>query len=85
MAFAPTRLTLADAGETVRAGCEAIAAGDDQIDLSGLQRFDSSALAALLAWRRAGAERGHAVRITHLPPGLLSMARVYGVVHLLDA
>ncbi len=84
MAIAPTQLTLVDIS-AVREGCNAIAAGEVEVDLGRLQRFDSAALAALLEWRRAAAERSAELLIRHCPPGLASIARVYGVAHLLES
>jgi phospholipid transport system transporter-binding protein len=51
-----------------------------QIDAAPLERFDSSALAVLLACRRA-APAGFAVR--SVPPRLAGLARLYGVAALL--
>lgn len=84
MAFAPTQLTMNDAGAVLRAGRDAIGAGDTEIDLAGLQHFDSSAVAALLDWQRFAAEQGRALRLLNLPDGLASIARLYGVAELLD-
>lgn len=81
MTFTPTRLTLLDAAPAVRAGCDAIAHGVDTVDLGQLQRFDSAALAALLEWQRAAAAHGKQLRVLNLPPGLASIARVYGLAH----
>lgn len=83
MPFVPNQLTMTDA-VALRAGREAVIAGETEIDLSRLQRFDSAALAALLDWRRLASERGRPLHILHLPDGLASIARVYGVAHLLD-
>ncbi len=83
MNFAPTVLTQAEAGDVVRAGMQALASGVTEIDLSGLQRFDSTAVAALLAWRRAAAARGVSLQIAGIPAGLDSLAQLYGVSHLL--
>ncbi len=85
MAYLPTTLTLADAETAVRAGCEAIAGGVDEVDLSRLQRFDSAALAAVLEWRRVAEARQRPLRVTGIPSGLASIARVYGVDHLLES
>ena len=85
MSFAPTSITMADAGPALSEGLEAIARGTTDIDLSQLASFDSSAVSAVLAWQRAAAERGSALRITGLPAGLHSLARLYGVDTLLTA
>ncbi len=83
MAFSPTALTLAEAADVVRDGLQALASGITDIDLGALQRFDSTAVAALLEWRRAAAARGAVLRFANLPEGLESLARLYGVAHLL--
>ena len=54
------------------------------IDASGLQQFDSSALAVLLAGVRDAVNQNHAVRVTGLPAKALALARVYGVQDLLE-
>lgn len=55
-----------------------------QVDASALERFDSSALALLLALRR----KAHALQwqfaVICLPQGLQALAHVYGVGSLLD-
>ncbi len=85
VAITPSRLTLSDSAAAMQEGCAAIAAGAVDVDLGGLERFDSAALATLLAWQRAAAERGAALSIQRCPPGLASIARVYGVAHLLES
>ncbi len=83
MAYFPTALTMQDAQTSLPAGLNAIAAGDAEIDLSRLERFDSAAMAALLAWRRAAASAGVPLRITGAPPGVQSLANLYGIPELL--
>jgi len=56
------------------------AASPVQVDAAALERFDSSALAVLLACRRA-APAGLVVR--DAPPRLAGLARLYGVATLL--
>ena len=81
--FAPTSITMADAGSALSEGLDAIAQGATEIDLSRLTGFDSSAVSAVLAWQRVAAEQGAALRITGLPAGLRSLAQLYGVDALL--
>ena len=83
MAFSPTVLTFAEAADVLQAGLQAIAAGETEIDLQQLQRFDSTAVAALLAWQRQAAAQRVPLRVAHLPPGLESLAKVYGVAALI--
>lgn len=54
-----------------------------QIDASALTRFDSSALAVLLACRRAALTAGQHFSVQSMPAALAAMARLYGVHALL--
>ncbi len=83
MAFSPTALTIGDAAEVLEAGLQAIAAGETEIDLLQLQHFDSTAVAALIAWQRRAVEKGVPLRVSHLPQGLESLAGLYGVAPLI--
>ncbi|MEJ0002463.1 MAG: STAS domain-containing protein [Pararobbsia sp.] len=78
-------LTFDTATTTLAAGLARIEAGATCVDCAPLERFDSSALAVLLAWRRAARARQVELRIEHLPPGLVSLAEAYGVTALLEA
>lgn len=49
------------------------------IDASGLQTFDSSALAVLLACRRQALAQGQTLQLTGWPERLRELARLYGV------
>jgi len=54
------------------------------VDLAGLVHADSSALAVMFALRRRASAEGHDdLRFTNVPPVLDSLARVYGVEHLI--
>ena len=55
-----------------------------QIDASAVQVFDSSALAVLLALRRAALEAKKQLLVLGLPAGLQSMAALYGIQDLLN-
>ena len=55
-----------------------------QIDASAVQVFDSSALAVLLALRRAALEVKKQLLVLGLPAGLQSMAALYGIQDLLN-
>jgi phospholipid transport system transporter-binding protein len=72
-------LTHASAKAALAAGLERIAAGAGGVDCAPLTQFDSSALAVLLAWRRAAQARGGAFEVLNLPAGLASLAQAYGV------
>jgi phospholipid transport system transporter-binding protein len=85
MTYFPSSLTMQDAASSLRSGLDAIASGSTEIDLSRLARFDSAAVAALLAWRRAAQSAGVSLQISGAPPGMQSLARLYGVAELLAA
>jgi phospholipid transport system transporter-binding protein len=72
-------LTHASASSALAAGLARIEAGAAVVDCAQLTQFDSSALAVLLAWRRAGEARGTALRIVNVPDSLASLAQVYGI------
>lgn len=75
----PRELTLADAGTFPPAAGGSPAAGAT-IDLAPLERFDSAAVAALLALARAA---GSPPVFVNVPPKLRQLAALYGVDGLL--
>ncbi len=63
-------------------GLAAVAAGGcETFDLSAVEEVDSSALAVLLAWRRAA---GRPLRLTGVPAALQSLAGLYRLDELLE-
>jgi phospholipid transport system transporter-binding protein len=72
-------LTHASATSALAAGLASIEAGATAVDCTQLTQFDSSALAVLLAWRRAAQAKGRALDILNVPAGLASLAQVYGI------
>lgn len=64
------------------------AAGSGQpvvLDASLLERFDSSALAVLLACRRMALASGQGLAVRGLPPRLRQLAGLYGIGELIPA
>jgi phospholipid transport system transporter-binding protein len=57
--------------------------GEAVLDASALFQFDSSALAVILACRRAALAQGAQLRITGLPLRAQALAKVYGLSELL--
>lgn len=83
----PARLTHAEAPACL-AACEAVlgaaAAGERAtLDASALRDFDSSAVAVLLAVRRAALARSIVLQLQGLPPRLRELSVLYGVGELL--
>jgi ABC-type transporter Mla MlaB component len=74
----PAEVTLANAGQAIGQAREACRGGC--ADLSGLTRFDSAAVAVLVALRR---EFGPGLRLVHPPENLRRLATVYGVDRIL--
>ena len=72
-------LTHASAKSALAAGLASIEAGATVVDCAQLTQFDSSALAVLLAWRRAAQAKGRALDILNVPGDLASLAQVYGI------
>lgn len=54
-----------------------------RLDLSGVRRADSAALALLLDWRAAARKAGSVLRLVGVPEPLRGLARVNGVEFLL--
>jgi phospholipid transport system transporter-binding protein len=82
----PAQLTLRDARVTLAELAPAIAAapaGVIALDASALTHIDSSALAVLLACRRAAESRKSRFEVHHAPARLVELARLYGVQDLL--
>ena len=77
-------VTNANAGSLLERGLAAIRAGDLTIDLAGVKTVDSAAVALLLAWQRAAAEQGKKLTFVGVPPGVASLAGLYGVDALLQ-
>ena len=57
--------------------------GEAVLDASALTQFDSSALAVVLACRRAVLAQGGQLRVTGLPDRAQALAKVYGLSALL--
>ena len=55
------------------------AQGNVELQADALQRFDSSALALLLALQRAALARGCQVQVRDLPAQARQLAHVYGI------
>lgn len=82
----PARLTQADARDVLRllrATAPTLSGTEVVIDAGGLQQFDSTALAVLLACRRQALELGRGFALREVPQRLRDLAEVYGLCELL--
>lgn len=80
----PQELTHDSAPRVLQESMSRVDGGETAIDCGALTRFDSAALAVLLALRRHAARRGIALTVHNLPDGLASLADVYGISSLLN-
>ena len=72
-------LTFDNAATVVETSSEIELPASGRIDLSGLVAADSSALAVVFALKRRAKAENREVVFEGVPPGLASLARVYGV------
>lgn len=88
MLVLPQELTHAKAGACLRMlvqGLRSEAGQDVIVDASGLSRFDSTALAVLLEFRRESLALGKRFSVRGLPARLADLASIYGISGLLPA
>ena len=81
----PAKITHNEADALARSLTSQVSAEPDHVVVGALQlvEFDSSALAVLLACRRAAAIAGKAFSVSDLPGKLVQLATLYGVAQLL--
>ena len=82
----PARITHDDAAALARSLASQVSAqsGDVVIQAGQLVEFDSSAVAVLLACRRAALAAGKGVSVAGLPDKLAQLSTLYGVGQLLE-
>jgi len=78
-------VTLANVARVLEEGYAQIREAAGTVDLAEVTELDSSLLALLLAWLREARRLGRGLEFANLPPGLATIARVYGVVDLLPS
>jgi phospholipid transport system transporter-binding protein len=76
----PEAILLEDAPAVLQVLCGALPPGATEFDLAPLRRFDSSAIAVLLALRR---QAGGRLAFRNPPANLRTLASLYGVDALL--
>jgi phospholipid transport system transporter-binding protein len=69
----------ANAASLRRAGSAHLSSELAEIDLGAVSDADSAALAVLFAWLREARASSPGLRISNPPPGLISLATLYGV------
>lgn len=81
----PASLTLPHIRSAFIDGLRAVEGGQTDIDFQPVTSVDSSAVAALLGWRKAAVAGGKTLRFHHLPAGLSSLITLYGVADMINA
>ena len=86
MLLLPARLTMHEAHDALAMLSQALKRepqGDIVVDASGLQYFDTAAIAVLLECQRLAQAWGKALTVRHTPAKLSSLVKLYGVDSLL--
>ncbi|MDB6002712.1 MAG: anti-anti-sigma factor [Rhizobacter sp.] len=86
MLLLPATVTAAEARDTLRMLSQALQRVTEPgivVDASGLQHFDSTAIAVLLECQRLAQAWGKGFSIKHPPPKLSQLATLYGVDELM--
>lgn len=78
-------LTFDNADDVIQAARELPLPSTGHVDLAALEPADSSALAVLFALKRRAKSERKTLAFEQMPPGLASLAKVYGVEDLLGA
>jgi phospholipid transport system transporter-binding protein len=76
-------LVMSNARGLLDAGRSALQPGEQIFDFSEVSEADSSALAVMLGWLRAAVPARSTVKFAHIPPGVASLAELYGITDLL--
>lgn len=77
-------VTMAHAASLLEQGGVLFEGGEAVVDLGQVTDVDSSAISLLLEWLRRGGRRQR-LRFVNLPPNLVSLANLYGVMDTLQA
>lgn len=65
-------------------GRDRFASPEVTVDLAGVTEVDSTAVSLLLEWRREALRNGRRIEFRNLPGNLTSLAKLYGVIELLN-
>ena len=74
-----------NAAALLAAGNAVFSENVETIDLSVVDKADSSALAVMLGWLRAAESAGRQLKFINLPAGVKALAVLYGIDKLLPA
>ena len=77
-------LTIDNVADVLDASSEMALPETGRIDLKGVDPVDSAGVALLLEWKRRASMERSAVVFANVPPGMASLAKLYGVDGLLS-
>ncbi|MDR2219602.1 MAG: STAS domain-containing protein [Methylobacillus sp.] len=76
-------MTLENVAALLDESANAFTSRDMEIDLSGVSEVDSTAVSLLFEWQRQAHDEKTKLTFTHLPPNLVRIATLYGVLELI--
>lgn len=76
-------MVMANARGLLEAGRSELQPGEQIFALGQIGGADSSAIAVMLGWLRVASRSRSTVKFAHIPPGVRSLAELYGVTELL--
>jgi phospholipid transport system transporter-binding protein len=77
-------LTIQNAAAVLEEGNRLFAGDRVTLDLAAVTEVDSAAVSLLLEWRRAAGRRNQRIEFINLPDNLRSLAKLYGVIEMLE-
>ncbi|HXZ97585.1 MAG TPA: STAS domain-containing protein [Burkholderiales bacterium] len=76
-------VTMSNVKSLLEAGLQQFNPELKEIDFSGLQEVDSSAISMVLEWLRVSKKRDLKLNILNMPDNMRSLASLYGVLELI--
>ena len=83
MKISQPQITNVNAMEVLDEGLKALRQGDFIVDLSGVERIDSSAIAIALKWKQEAQKLGGDLKFIHASENLTKLSDLYNVSSLL--
>lgn len=76
-------VTMDNVKSLLEAGLQQLNPELKEIDFSGLEEVDSSAISMVLEWLRVSQSRDLQLRLVNMPDNMKSLASLYGVLELI--
>lgn len=83
MKISKKEITNANAMDVLKEGLNAIAQSDFTVDLAGVERIDSSAIAVALKWQQEAEKHGDTIKFINVSDNLKKLSELYNVSSLL--